>query len=99
MTSDAARAEQAAVDAGALVTVRFWAGARRAAGHAEETLTAAHIAGLRDQLASRPALRDVVAVASFLVDATPSSDTTTLHAGAVVDVLPPFAGGSAFAGR
>jgi len=78
---------------GVPVTVRYWAGARRAAGHAEETVTAADIAGLRDQLALRAALRDVVAVASFLVDAKPSSDTTTLYAGAVVDVLPPFAGG------
>jgi molybdopterin converting factor small subunit len=32
-------------------------------------------------------------VASFLVDSAPSSDATTLPDGAVVDVLPPFAGG------
>ena len=34
-------------------------------------------------------------VASFLVDGQQAADTTRLHPGAEVDVLPPFAGGSA----
>jgi FMN reductase len=76
------------------VTVRFWAGAQRAAGHETETLAAATVGELRATLAARPELRNVCAVASFLVDGRQASDTTTLPAGAQVDVLPPFAGGS-----
>jgi molybdopterin synthase sulfur carrier subunit len=76
------------------VVVRFWAGARRAAGHAEESAHAATVGELRAQLSARPALRPVVAVASYLVDSLPATDATLLTPGAVVDVLPPFAGGS-----
>jgi FMN reductase len=76
------------------VRVRFWAGARRAAGHDEETLAAATVGDLREQLAARPALAGVSAIASFLVDGQPSGDTTRLYSGAEVDVLPPFAGGA-----
>jgi sulfur-carrier protein len=75
------------------VVVRFWAGAQRAAGHAEERQRAASIADLRALLAARPELTKVCEVASFLVDGAQSSDATALHDGAVVDVLPPFAGG------
>jgi molybdopterin converting factor small subunit len=75
------------------VTVRFWAGARRAAGHAEEQLSASDLLDLRAQLATRPELAKVCAVASFLVDGQRVADDTTLPAGATVDVLPPFAGG------
>jgi FMN reductase len=78
-----------------LVTVRFWAGAQRAAGHAEERLQATTVGELRALLAARPAMRPVCAVASFLVDGRQAGDETALHAGAEVDVLPPFAGGSA----
>ena len=77
------------------VTVRFWAGAQRAAGRATDTLTASTVGDLRAQLAARPELRHVCAVASFLVDGQQAGDTTALHAGAEIDVLPPFAGGSA----
>jgi sulfur-carrier protein len=75
------------------VVVRFWAGAQRAAGHAEEQHAAASIGELRALLAARPALSAVCAVASFLVDGARSTDATKLSDGAVVDVLPPFAGG------
>jgi molybdopterin converting factor small subunit len=75
------------------VTVRFWAGAQRAAGHPEETLTAATVGDLRDTLAAREELTKLCAVASFLVDGQRALDETPLHAGAVVDLLPPFAGG------
>jgi sulfur-carrier protein len=75
------------------VVVRFWAGAQRAAGHAEESLAAASIEDLRELLGARPELRKICAVASFLVDGEQASDGTRLHDGAVVDVLPPFAGG------
>jgi molybdopterin converting factor small subunit len=77
----------------ATVRVRYWAGAQRAAGRAEEDIAADDVGGLRELLGARPALAKVVAVASFLVDETAASDTTALYDGAVVDVLPPFAGG------
>lgn len=75
------------------VVVRFWAGAQRAAGHAEEKQAAASVGELRALLAARPELSAVCAVASFLVDGARSTDATELPGGAVVDVLPPFAGG------
>lgn len=75
------------------VVVRFWAGAQRAAGHAEESHRAASVGELRARLAQRPELSNVCAAASFLVDGARSSDATALHDGAEVDVLPPFAGG------
>ncbi len=75
------------------ITVRYWAGAQRAAGHAEESLSADTVGGLRDLLGLRDELTKVCAVASFLVDGQQASDTTRLAAGSVVDVLPPFAGG------
>jgi molybdopterin converting factor small subunit len=75
------------------VTVRYWAGARRAAGVDEERLTAATLGDLRDLLGDRPDLAKVCVVASFLLDGEQAGDSTKLHDGAVVDVLPPFAGG------
>lgn len=75
------------------VVVRFWAGAQRAAGHAEEQQSAASVGELRALLAGRPELSAVCAVASFLVDGARSTDETELPDGVVVDVLPPFAGG------
>ena len=56
-------------------------------------LACANIAQLRELLEARPALREVMAVAAILVDGQAAGDTTTLHEGTVVDVLPPFAGG------
>jgi FMN reductase len=77
------------------VTVRYWAGAQRAAGRETEQLSAATIGQLRAALAARPELRQVSRVASFLVDGQQASDATRLTDGAEVDILPPFAGGSA----
>ena len=78
----------------AQVTVRYWAGARRAAGLASEVLPAATLAELLAQLKARPGLAEVVAASSVLVDEVhPSRDDVPLPAGAVVDILPPFAGG------
>ena len=76
-----------------LVTVRFWAGARRAAGHDEERLSAATVAQLIDLLAERPELASVIAASSILVDGVATSGDAALQTGATVDVLPPFAGG------
>ncbi|MDT4892914.1 MAG: sulfur-carrier protein [Pseudonocardiales bacterium] len=75
------------------VVVRYWAGARRAAGRDEERLAADTVGALRAALGERRTLAQVVAVASFLVDETPAGDGTRLYDGAVIDVLPPFAGG------
>lgn len=75
------------------IVVRYWAGARRAAGVDSETLEVATIAQLRDVLAARPALARISEVASFLVDGQQAGDEAVLPAGTEVDVLPPFAGG------
>jgi len=77
----------------ATVTVRYWAGAKRAAGVEKESLTADTVAELRDLLAARPELTKVAAVASFLIDGQQAGEGAVLHDGAEVDVLPPFAGG------
>lgn len=77
----------------ATITVRYWAGAQRAAGVAEERLEAETVGALRDVLAARPRLDRVAPVVSFLVDGQHAGDSSRLPDGAVVDVLPPFAGG------
>lgn len=76
------------------MTVRYWAGAQRAAGLELESLSAATVGELRSQLEQRPGLAKVAKVAAFLVDGQQAGDTTKLHDGAEVDVLPPFAGGA-----
>ena len=75
------------------MTVRFWAGARRAAGVNEQALSARDLAGLRVALARLPSLAPVVEVASLLVEGQATDEHVPLRDGAVVDVLPPFAGG------
>ncbi|WP_375476713.1 MoaD/ThiS family protein [uncultured Jatrophihabitans sp.] len=77
----------------ARITVRYWAGAKRAAGVEREAVDASSIGELRAVLAGRPALAALSAAASFLVDGRRSDDATPLVDGAEVDVLPPFAGG------
>lgn len=77
----------------AVVTVRYWAGAKRAAGVETELLAAATVGELRAVLAARPELTQISTVSSFLVDGAHVADTTPLTDGAQVDVLPPFAGG------
>jgi len=75
------------------VTVRYWAGARRAAGLESEQLEAATVADLRAKLSARPALTNVMTASSILVDSIARGEDTPLHEGAVIDILPPFAGG------
>ena len=75
------------------VTVRFWAGARRAAGHSEERSSARTLNELRINLVARPELSRVIAASSFLVDGRAYLAEDPMPDGAVVDVLPPFAGG------
>jgi sulfur-carrier protein len=78
------------------VTVRYFAGARAAAGVDTEL----HEAATLDELVGRivadhgERLERVLTACSFLVDGTQTRDrTSALTPGAVVDVLPPFAGG------
>jgi sulfur-carrier protein len=78
------------------LTVRYFAGARAAAGLTEETLPASSLSDLVDELVARhgPQLAKVLAVASFLVDGVTCRDREAqLPPGSTVDVLPPFAGG------
>lgn len=76
-----------------LVTVRYWAGARRAAGRDSEQLSASTLSDLLSQLSARPALVPVLAASSVLVDSMTSHDDAALASGAIIDILPPFAGG------
>jgi sulfur-carrier protein len=85
----------------AMVTVRYWAAAKQAAGVAEEILTAGTLAELLAAVLARhpaaPALGGVLARSSFLIDGEQAASrppgSVTLREGAVVEVLPPFAGG------
>jgi molybdopterin synthase sulfur carrier subunit len=87
--------------------LRYWAAAKHAAGVAEETISAETLAAAlevalsaREQKAAPGAgtdLRAVLARSSFLVDGSPvggrAPETVALREAAVVEVLPPFAGG------
>jgi len=80
------------------VVVRFFAGARAAAGLAEDKLElpdGATVATLVSRLVEEhgPALARVLAASSFLLDEVAGGPERLLHDGAQVDVLPPFAGG------
>jgi molybdopterin converting factor small subunit len=79
----------------ATVTVRYWAGARAAAGVDSDTISGVTTVG--DAVAAvtrlRPALEPVTAVSSLLVGGVPADRDAVIPAGAVVEVLPPFAGG------
>ena len=84
------------LDAAAEVTVRYFAGARAAAGADTETRTAGTLGELVGQIvdAHGERLEKVLTACSFLVDGTQTRDrATALSRGSVVDVLPPFAGG------
>jgi molybdopterin converting factor small subunit len=79
-----------------MIVVRYYAGARAAAGCSEEKLAAATLDDLIDAMSAAhgPGLARVLSVASFLVDGVTWHDRTVpLPADATVDVLPPFAGG------
>lgn len=84
------------------ILVRFWAGARAAAGVTEESYPGpVTLSRLLDEVvarhADRPRLKDVVSVCSVLVGDRPvgTSDpqTVVLRPGDTVELLPPFAGG------
>jgi len=90
----------------AIVTLRYWAAAKDAAGVAEEkveapTLAAALAEGLaaaHDRPGDRAGrLKLVMARSSFLVNGEPAGvrapESIALADDAVIEVLPPFAGG------
>jgi molybdopterin converting factor small subunit len=84
----------------AIVTMRYWAAAKDAAGVSEQSVTADTLAealAAVTRSGDRAALRAVMARSSFLVDATPvgrrAADSVLLQDGNVIEVLPPFAGG------
>ena len=80
-----------------MLTVRYFAAARAAAGVLEEKLPPEPTLGaLRSTLiaAHGDRLATVLTVASFLVDGVSCrADDHRLPADATIDVLPPFAGG------
>ena len=76
------------------VTVRYWAGARAAAGIDDERLQASSVDDLVQRLSARtPELAPVLALSSLIVDGLVARGPVELVDGAVVEVLPPFAGG------
>ena len=87
----------------AMVTIRYWAAAKEAAGVAAESCEAGTLAeALRAALARRDGdhgerLRGVLARSSFLIDGAPAGvrrpEDVSLPGAAVIEVLPPFAGG------
>jgi molybdopterin synthase sulfur carrier subunit len=86
-----------------MVTIRYWAAAKEAAGVADETCEASTLAeALAAALARRAAgpgdrLRDVLARSSFLIDGAPAGtrrhEDVNLAGATTIEVLPPFAGG------
>jgi sulfur-carrier protein len=91
----------------AIVTLRYWAAAKDAAGTAEETVNAGTLAEALvaargrarqgEQGGQDSRLRAVLARSSFLIDGMPvgtrAPDAVVLSDKAVIEVLPPFAGG------
>ncbi|GIE32025.1 molybdopterin synthase sulfur carrier subunit [Actinoplanes italicus] len=80
-----------------MLTVRYFAGARAAAGGtSSEEIDAATLDGLIQVLTDRHGerLAVVLKAASFLVDGLTCHDrSAALADGVTVDILPPFAGG------
>ncbi len=77
------------------MTVRYWAAAKAAAGVAEESIEAGTIAELLEQAAATRGaeLARVLRRCSVLVDGRRAKTDDQLVDGAVVELLPPFAGG------
>jgi molybdopterin converting factor small subunit len=84
-----------------VVTVRYWAAARAAAGVSEERLSGATLAAVLDEArkahSSQPRFGSVLTACSFLVGDVPvgsrDPSTVAVQDGDVVEALPPFAGG------
>lgn len=82
-----------------VVTLRYWAAAKAAAGVSEEPVAACTLAAALDRAieAHGDPLARVLERCSYLIDGDPVGrrpyGAVALPAGAVVEVLPPFAGG------
>jgi len=79
-----------------MATVRYFAGARAAAGTPTEEIPAATLKELVEAVELRhgPRLGRILGACSFLVDGLVCREPATpLSATSTVDVLPPFAGG------
>jgi molybdopterin converting factor small subunit len=84
-----------------LVTVRYWAAARKAAGVAEEKHAGATVAEVldaaRDAHQGSDRFAGVLDVSSFLLGEEPLGTrdlaAVSVESGDVIEVLPPFAGG------
>lgn len=80
--------------ADAMVTLRYWAGARAAAGVESDQLPAGRLdTVLAEAIGRRPDLAPIVPLCSVLVDGMVLEVTAEVTPGAVVELLPPFAGG------
>lgn len=77
-----------------MITVRYFAAAAEAAGVDTESLAAGSAAEVRAaMIGTHPALAAVLGRCALLADGVRVSDADQIHAGATLDVLPPFAGG------
>lgn len=77
-----------------MVQVRFFAAAEEAVGSPELIVDAATVAALTASLCDdHPALAEILPRCSVLVDGARVDESSPLGGDAVVDVLPPFAGG------
>lgn len=77
-----------------MVQVRFFAAAEEAVGSAQLTVDAETLAALTASLRlDHPALAEILPRCSVLVDGSRVDESSPLSSDAVVDVLPPFAGG------
>jgi sulfur-carrier protein len=76
------------------VTIRYWASARAAAGCDSDRFTA-HLVGevLAAAEAAHTGLGVVLEVSTILLDGRPVTASQPVSEGAILEVLPPFAGG------
>jgi molybdopterin synthase sulfur carrier subunit len=83
------------------VTVRYWAAAKEAAGIGEERVSADTLAGaiaaIRSGRIGDTRFHNVLKCSSFLIDSVPvgkrAHESLLLSDGAMIEVLPAFAGG------
>lgn len=77
-----------------MIQVRFFAGAREAAGVASESRSERSVGELREGLVrDHPALGPILGHCAVLVDGSRRPDDHSLAEAELADVLPPFAGG------
>jgi len=76
------------------VTIRYFAAARSAAGESTATAQAGSVKELVSTVSvDRPELARVLGICTFMVDGVRVELDAHLGDGALVDALPPFAGG------